>query len=168
MRGRNRVLNVTFFVVVWSILGSSLYGGEDIPPFGEGLSIPGTVLFSRSPLIVPPYRDQPTEVVFSEDFENELEGWSTFDLTNNVIAWHKSDFLIREEGDLLWWCGDTITDYENPYVGYNNIWLQYLDTPVLDLSQAEGEITLTFDAYWLLEDPRRVPPPQPYDGWDGW
>jgi len=53
-------------------------------------------------------------------------------------------------------------------VGYDNIWLQYLDTPVLNLSEAGEGLTLTFDAWWLLEDPRIKPPPDPYDGWDGW
>ncbi|MBM3325474.1 MAG: T9SS type A sorting domain-containing protein [Calditrichaeota bacterium] len=113
-------------------------------------------------------RDEPAEIIFSEDFEEGAEGWTTHDLTNPDTVWHKSDFMARGQGDLLWWCGDTITGLENPYYGYDNIWLQYLDTPVLDLSQAAEGLTLTFDAYWLLEDPRRVQPPQPYDGWDGW
>ncbi len=119
-------------------------------------------------LVVTPARDDvDDEIALSEDFEDGAEGWTTRDLTNPDTAWHKSDFL-SDEDDLSWWCGDTITDYEDDYIGYNNIWLQYLDTPVLDLSGAEEGLTLTFSAYWLLEDPRRVPPPNPWDGWDGW
>ncbi len=120
------------------------------------------------PVRQPVRDDADDEMVLEEDFEDGAEGWTTLDLTNPDTAWHKSDFLAREEDNLLWWCGDTLLGYDQEYVGYNNIWLQYLDTPVLDLSGADEGLSLTFDAYWLVEDPRRVPPPNPYDGWDGW
>lgn len=115
-----------------------------------------------------PERDDPDEVIFSEDFEEGAEGWTTLDFTVTDTAWHKSDFNQREEDDLLWWCGDTLLQYDDDPVGYDNSWLQWLDTPPLNLSEAGDELTLTFDAWWLLEDPRIVPPPDPYDGWDGW
>ena len=112
-----------------------------------------------------PARDGADEVIWSEDFENGAEGWTTSDL--KPVAWHKSDFLEREEDNLHWWCGDTLP-YEEESIGYDNAWLQYLDTPVLDLSEAGDGLTLTFDAWWLIEDPRIVPPGNPYDGWDTW
>lgn len=116
-----------------------------------------------------PVRDDvDDEIVLQEDFEEGAEGWTTHDLTNPDTAWHKSDFLAQEEDNLLWWCGDTLTGFDEEFIGYNNIWLQFLDTPVLDLSGADEGLGLTFTAYWLLEDPRRVPPPDPWDGWDGW
>ncbi|MDP8237787.1 MAG: T9SS type A sorting domain-containing protein [Candidatus Hatepunaea meridiana] len=114
-----------------------------------------------------PNRDNPDETLFEEDFEDGLDEWTSHDLTNPDIAWHQSDYMTDED-DLLWWCGDTLTQYDGDPVGYDNIWLQYLDTPVLNLSGAGDNLTLTFDAYWLLEDPRRVPPPDGWDGWDGW
>lgn len=164
--GSNLVSVLTSALILFLFTAAQV--SQDIDNQTGPLSVSLNLYPTFSPIPSAPPRDDPAEVVFSEDFEEELEGWRTSDLTNNVVAWHKSDFLARQEGDLLWWCGDTITDYEEDYVGYNNIWLQYLDTPVLDLSGAEGSVRLTFDAYWLLEDPRRVPPPQPYDGWDGW
>jgi len=105
--------------------------------------------------------------VFSDDFENGIGDWETRDLTNPDTAWHKSDFLADED-DLVWWCGDTLTQFDEEPVGYDNSWLQFLDTPVLDLSNAGDGLTLTFTAYWLIEDPRRVPPSNPFDAWDGW
>ncbi len=117
---------------------------------------------------VSPGRDDANEIVFEEDFENDAEGWTSGDQSTSDPSWHKSDYMGRENGDVLWWCGDTITGNAVDYVGYNNYWQQFLDTPVLNLSNAGNNLRLTFDAKWLLEDPRRVPPPQGWDGWDGW
>lgn len=113
-----------------------------------------------------PGRDNPDEIIFEEDWENGADAWETADQV--PLAWHKSDFMEREEGDVLWWCGDSITGLQELYVGYDNMWMQYLDTPVLDLSDAGDDVSLTFAAKWLLEDPRRVPPPEGWNGWDGW
>ena len=116
-----------------------------------------------------PQRDEPNETVFLEDFEEGMEGWTTFDLTNPDTAWHISDFNARGEDDLLWWCGDTLSQYEGEPVGYDNVWRQWLDTPALDLSGAGDGLTLTFDGWWLLEDPRIVPRwLGECDGYDGW
>jgi len=117
-----------------------------------------------------PLRDDVDDVeVFLEDFENGAEGWTTYDWTNLDTAWHKSDFMNPEEENLAWWCGDTLTQFDEDPVGYNNFWHQWLDTPVLNLSEAADGLVLTFNAYWLLEDPRRVPGGLGrYDGWDGW
>ena len=105
--------------------------------------------------------------VFTEDFENDAEGWETKDMTNSYNAWHKSDFRSPEEDNLSWWCGDSSDDYGDVFIGYSNKWLQFLDSPVLNLSQAEDGLSLTFNAWWLIEDPRVVPPADPFDGWDG-
>jgi len=114
-------------------------------------------------------RDAADEVIFSEDFEEGGEGWTTVDFTGTDTAWHKSDFRERDEDGLHWWCGDTLDNYAGPPVGYDNRWLQWLDTPVLDLSRAGENLELTFDAWWLLEDPRIVPQwLGDYDAYDGW
>jgi|GEM_PF-1261675 len=148
-----------------SPVGDVLYAAESASSDGTGRIAPQMHRTPYTPLT--PRRDEPAEVVFSETFEEEPDDWTTTDLTNAVTAFHKSNFLARQQGDLLWWCGDTIEGYNQPYIGYDNYWLQYLDTPVLDLSQAGENLVFTFDAYWLLEDPRRLPPGDPYNGWDG-
>lgn len=154
------VVSLAILLAVGSGLLSRPERGDGV---AESINLP---LHNPSPRALG--RDDAGEIVFEEDFENDAEGWETSDQTNTVNAWHKSDFLARGQNDALWWCGDTITDYDDDYIGYNNVWLQYLDTPALDLSEAGNNLSLTFDAYWLLEDPRRVPPPQGWDGWDGW
>lgn len=105
------------------------------------------------------------EILFSEDFEDGMEGWESGDFS--VVAWHKTD-LFGGANDLLWWCGDTLGQYDGEPVGYDNAWLQYLQTPVMDLSDAGNQLKLSFDAYWLLEDPRIKPPAAPHNGYDGW
>lgn len=117
-----------------------------------------------------PARDR---VIFAENWEDGADRWHTGDLTNVENAWHKTDFNVpgvnREAGDVSFWCGDTITGLQNETIGYKSIWLQWLDTPELDLSQAGNNLQLTFDAYWLVEDPRRVPGGLGNcDAWDGW
>jgi len=57
-----------------------------------------------------------------------------------------------------WWCGDEKID------GYGDHWLQYLETPVLDILTATSP-KLTFRANWSVEDPAGTE--SPWDGWDG-
>ncbi len=57
-----------------------------------------------------------------------------------------------------WWCGDPIIG------GYDDHWLEFLDTPPLDLSAASNPI-LSWMGFWELEDPAGTDPP--WDGWDG-
>ena len=59
---------------------------------------------------------------------------------------------------LSWWCGDTNIG------GYSDHWLQYLETPVIDLSSATLP-KLNFMVNWSMEDPAGTDPP--WDGWDG-
>ncbi|MCF7811561.1 T9SS type A sorting domain-containing protein [bacterium] len=114
-------------------------------------------------------RDDADEVIFEEGFEDGAEGWTFLDFTVIPEAWHKSDYNEREQDNLLWWCGDTLLQYDTDPVGYDNNWLQWLDTPVLNLSEAGDNLTLTFDAWWLLEDPRIVPQwLDGHDAYDGW
>lgn len=57
-----------------------------------------------------------------------------------------------------WWCG-------SPEIGgYGDHWLQYLETPPIDLSTTTAP-TLTWMGKWDLEDPAGAE--APYDGWDG-
>ena len=72
------------------------------------------------------------------------------------VAFHADDFNAWD--GMSWWCGD------EKIGGYENHWLQYLDTPVIDLSSA-SQPELTFKARWDVE--RGDGASQPYDGWDG-
>ncbi len=116
-----------------------------------------------------PMRDNPADFeVFVEDFENGADDWTTTDFSGHDTTWHKSDYNGAED-NLVWWCGDTLTMYDNDPVGYDNALLQFLDTPILDLSEAGDALNLTFNAWWLLEDPRNVPQwLNGCDGYDGW
>lgn len=150
-----------FFVLI--LATASFAANGNLP-----LSTENQLTVNQKPITPDPRRDDPDEVFYEEDFEDAQrveDEWTTADYS--AVAWHKSD-LLGAEDDLAWWCGDTLTQYQDSPVGYDNRWLQYLDTPVLDLSDAGDGLTFTFNGYWLLEDPRLVPPNDPYDGWDGW
>jgi hypothetical protein len=57
-----------------------------------------------------------------------------------------------------WWCAD-------PQLGgYENHWLQYLDTPILNLRKSISP-KLTYMGAWSIEDPAGTN--APWDGWDG-
>ncbi len=160
-----KIIKYLFIAAVALVLIGAGYE-ESIPTTKVEISDPGYIAIPINNS--KPGRDDADEVIFSEDFEDGAEGWTMIDFTVTDTAFHKSDFNQREDDDLLWWCGDTLRQYDGDPVGYDNQWMQWLDTPVLDLSDAGDEVTLTFDTWWLLEAPRLHPPPDPYDGWDGW
>lgn len=57
-----------------------------------------------------------------------------------------------------WWCAD-------PEIGgYDDHWLQYLDTPIIDLSNTVVP-KLFWMGNWSIEDPSSAE--SPWDGWDG-
>ncbi|MDP8205495.1 MAG: T9SS type A sorting domain-containing protein [Candidatus Electryonea clarkiae] len=96
--------------------------------------------------------------LYEFDFE-EGEDWTSVDQTAVGTAWHTSDFGAYDDGT-SWWCGDE--DIE----GYNNHWLQYLESPELDLTNAVGaDLALTFMMYLDCEGTGEEP--AGYDGWDG-
>ncbi len=150
-----------FFVFFVMILAAASFAANSSQP----LSTENQLTEITKPITPYPQRDV---VFYEEDFEDEdrvAEEWTSVDYSS--IAWHKTD-LLGEEDDLAWWCGDTLTQYDGDPVGYDNRWLQYLDTPVLNFADAGDALTFTFTGYWLVEDPRLIPPNDPYDGWDGW
>ena len=108
------------------------------------------------------FTDEDT-TIFHEDFESGMGGWTTVDLTIQENYWHP-DLFNAYQGN-SWWCGDSNV-VGSGYHGYDNYWMQYMDSPALDLSGATSP-TLTFQVYWSVESPFNVPPPLPYDGWDG-
>ncbi len=105
-------------------------------------------------------------IVYEYGFEDGWSGWTTEDMTDVGLMWHVSEEHAWEGGS-SWWCGDEHLG------GYDNHWLQYLMTPVLDLSDHE-DLSLVFKLYYNCEDPDHddLDPPDPndwpdYDGWDG-
>ena len=102
-------------------------------------------------------------IIFHETFESGLGEWTTVDLTIQENEWHP-DLFNAYEGN-SWWCGDSNAAGAG-YMGYDNFWLQFMDSPVLDLSGTISPI-LTFQVFWSVESPFNVPPAPPYDGWDG-
>jgi len=81
--------------------------------------------------------------------------FAAFSLTVPV-KFHVDDFNAYEGKS--WWCGDSELG------GYDNRWLQYLQTPLLDLSGTENA-RLEYKGYWAIEDPAGAT--SPWDGWDG-
>jgi C1A family cysteine protease len=57
-----------------------------------------------------------------------------------------------------WWCGSAEIG------GYADHWLQYLDTPAIDLSST-SQPQLSFMTFWAVEPPHGAE--APWDGWDG-
>ncbi|NQT34445.1 T9SS type A sorting domain-containing protein [bacterium] len=115
-----------------------------------------------------PERDEADDdsVVYSYGFEEGWAGWTHMDLTDVGTMWHISEEHAYNEGS-SWWCGN------EDIGGYDNHWLQYLETPVLDLRDLEN-LVLEFKLYYNCEDPDHedMDPPDPedwpgYDGWDG-
>ena len=73
-----------------------------------------------------------------------------------TVAWHP-DTLKAYDG-MSWWCGT------HEYGGYNDNWLQYLETPVIDLSNTTSPI-LSWMGNWSIASTGGIV--YPYDGGDG-
>ncbi len=73
-----------------------------------------------------------------------------------ITYFHQSEFQALDGAS--WWCGS------EQLKGYDNQWLQYLDTSAINLSGTTKPI-LTCKAFWAVEAPDRNQPG--YDAWDG-
>ncbi|MBN1154491.1 T9SS type A sorting domain-containing protein [candidate division KSB1 bacterium] len=72
------------------------------------------------------------------------------------LMFHPDEFQAFD--DRSWWCGD-------PDIGgYGDHWLQYLETPIIDLSNTMLP-RLRWMGKWNIENPSGAT--YPYDGWDG-
>jgi hypothetical protein len=96
-------------------------------------------------------------VIFFADFEAStwMNNWLPLDLTNPGPTWHRDTY--NAFSGQSWWSGKT------SLMGYDNHWLQYLETPPINLSGALNPV-LTCSLYWAVEAPSVY---QAYDGWDG-
>ncbi len=99
--------------------------------------------------------DSITEIITLKNLGTETLQFSLIDY-EIPVAFHPSDFNSFDGSS--WWCGD-------PFVGgYQNHWLQYLSTPIIDLS-ATASPQLSIQTFWAIEPPAGAP--APWDGWDG-
>ena len=98
---------------------------------------------------------RPTEVIYHENFENGLNGWTTYDGFLPFNMWHLDDFMTPEGSGLSWWMGDSLIG------GYYNKQYLVLDTPEISVPD-EGHLTfcLTYCCEGFSDTP-------PWDGWDG-
>ena len=94
-------------------------------------------------------------LIYGYDFEDGWSGWTSQDAFAQTSEWHVSDWEAWE-GD-SWWSGSEDLN------GYDNHWLHYLVSPVLDISGASAP-ELTFKLNYSVEAPGGEP--QGYDGWD--
>ena len=95
-------------------------------------------------------------LLWSEDFENGWNGWEGRDLTA-LLTWHEADFIDVYAGDYSWWSGQEVLG------GYDNHWLQFLETPAVAITDADAE--LSFQLLYATEGPGGEP--AGYDAWDG-
>ncbi len=109
----------------------------------------------RHHIQAPDHASRTDSVWYFEDFENGWNGWSGVDLTAMDPVWHTSDFNAWD-GD-SWWSGMEELN------GYDNHWLQYLETPEIDLGAAANP-ELSFQLRYATEAPGGEP--AGYDAWD--
>ncbi len=102
--------------------------------------------------------------IFFDDFEGDIN-WEAHDYTTTPAKWHIDDW--NAYGQLnSWWCGEEREVSGETIYGYDNAWLQFLETPALDLTSADGaSLELDFMMQWGTED--GIPQNENYDGWDG-
>ncbi|MEA1986992.1 MAG: C1 family peptidase [Candidatus Marinimicrobia bacterium] len=97
----------------------------------------------------------------NNDSSTILEYASTINYNSNKLTefnekhFHVDDYNAYDGKS--WWCGDASIN------GYDNHWLDYLETPIIDISSTTSP-NLSFKGYWAIESPSEEPP---YDGWDG-
>jgi hypothetical protein len=108
----------------------------------------------RTLLETPNNHTRTDSIYFSEDFENGMNGWEAVDMTAMAPVWHASEFMSLDGN--AWWSGLEALG------GYDNHWLQYLDTPTITVT-SDG--TFSFDLHVAVEGAAGAS--APYDGWDG-
>lgn len=111
--------------------------------------------WGRGPL---PREDRPerTEaVLFGSDFESGWDGWTTSDMTAIEPVWHPATFNAYQGNS--WWSG-----LESLH-GYDNHWLQYLETPAVAIGATPAQ--LSFRLRYSTEAPGGEP--AGYNAWDG-
>jgi C1A family cysteine protease len=86
---------------------------------------------------------------------NSIELYTTD--SQSPVMFHPTTY--KAQSNYCWWCGSSDLN------GYANHWLQYLQTPPIDL-QTSTSPKLNFKAKWSIEGTGGTT--TPWDGWDGW
>jgi hypothetical protein len=101
------------------------------------------------------------EVIFIEDWESGLNGWTSVDLTAVPGSWHIDTWMAYGETGMSWCMGQNPVSCDT--VGYINDWYMVLNSPSITLPA--GSCSLTFQSRIACEIPEGADPP--YNGWDG-
>ncbi len=98
---------------------------------------------------------------FDGDGDNSLDDYYQVDIAN--LDEQPTYFHTSTNGAFSgssWWCADQTIG------GYNNTWLQFLDTPTISIPNGV-EVTLSAQMKWGIEDPAGASvPPTCTNGWD--
>ena len=141
-----------YFRIKWGQCGI----GQYLPFIWDGTSAPGS-FYAQSDTVSFELKQGESQTVTLSLVNSGQSPVEFAALKESVpIVFHPNTFNAYQ--DTSWWCGDPGLG------GYANHWLQYLDTPVLDLNGTAAP-QLSFQAYWSIEDPAGTDPP--WDGWDG-
>ena len=88
----------------------------------------------------------------------ELVNFSSFPFGSKITPYFHTNSFNAWDG-VSWWCGD-------PQIGgYNNLWLQYLTLPVLNLTSTNNPV-LSLKGFWKIQEPFEKLD-YDYDGYDG-
>ena len=92
---------------------------------------------------------------FDGDGDNYLDDYYFIDIADvGASPWHTSESNGYEGNS--WWCGSEDVG------GYLDGWLQFLDTPELEIP-SDGTTDLTFNLFYAIEEPGDY---EDYNGWD--
>ena len=98
---------------------------------------------------------------FDSDNDDFIDDYYQLDIQvpSNNSAWHISDF--NSNPDNSFWCGTDEID------GYQDGWLQFLDTPLLQVPSDGGSLEVQMK--WAIEDTEGASDADVSEGWiDGW
>ncbi len=99
-------------------------------------------------------------IIYTEDFENGLESWTTTDITDPGSFWNTNTFNAYGGTGSSWRMAD---ENISPDGGYENSWYQVLDTPEI-LLPTSGNLVISFDQFRALEE---LGSNGEFNGWDG-
>ncbi len=145
--------NGGYFRIKWGVCGI----GEYIPFIWNEGEVENYFTIKEERVHITLTQDETTEtsITLANSGPDDIS-FAAFDYSAKV-TFHVDDFNAYE--GTSWWCGDPELE------GYDRNWLQYLQTPILDLSSTKKP-TLNWQGYWAVEDTSfNIHPP--YDGLDG-
>lgn len=102
-----------------------------------------------------------TEIIWQDDFENGINGWTVESEYDRQTYWHRSNRSVVGGTGSYYWCADSVLN------GYDNEWFQLLVSPEIDLTGTTAPV-LTMKHSFAVESPDGASQFLPQlDGWDG-